>query len=180
MMQTELEKKGKIYRCQISDLKPNELTAKFATENVHIRFEKSESDQKIEIQLDGEPFTLFVSHPEPGKVVVSHNTHTFEVTCKDILPAQAEFNSISAAIGEGGSKITSPMPGKVIKVAVQQGAVVAKGDLLLVVEAMKMENNILSPADAVADRINVVAGDLVDSITTLIHLSARPAKQSAD
>lgn len=71
------------------------------------------------------------------------------------------------------------MPGKVIKVAVQQGDLVSKGDLLLVVEAMKMENNILSPADAVADRINVVAGDLVDSVTTLIHLSARPAKQSA-
>lgn len=180
MMQPELEMEGKIYRCQISDLKPNELNAKFDTENVCIRFEKSESDQKIEIQLDGEVFTVFVSHPEPGKVMVSHNTHTFEVTCKDMLPAQAEYNSISAAIGEGGSKITSPMPGKVIKVAVEQGAVVSKGDLLLVVEAMKMENNILSPADAVADRIKVVAGDLVDSVTTLIHLSARPAKQSTD
>lgn len=173
MMQPELEMEGTIYRCQITDLKPNELTAKFKTENVHIRFDKSESAREIEIQLDGEPFTVFVSHPEPGKVMVSHHTHTFEVTCKDILPAQAEFNSVSASIGEGGSIITSPMPGKVIKVAIEQGDIVSKGDLLLVVEAMKMENNILSPVDAVADRINVVAGDLVDSVTTLIHLAAR-------
>ena len=43
---------------------------------------------------------------------------------------------------------------------------------MLVVEAMKMENNIFSPADAVVDRITVKAGDLVDSNTTLIHLSA--------
>ncbi len=180
MMQPELKMEGKIYQCRISDLKPNELTAKFETKNVHIRFEKYESAQKAEIQLNGEPFTLFVSHPEPGKVVVSYNTHTFDVSCKDILPAQAEFNSISAAVGEGGSKIISPMPGKVIKVAVEQGDIVSKGDLLLVVEAMKMENNILSPADAVVDRINVVAGDLVDSVTTLIHLSALQAKQGAD
>jgi biotin carboxyl carrier protein len=64
------------------------------------------------------------------------------------------------------------MPGKVIKIVVNEGASVAKGDLLLVVEAMKMENNILSPADAVVDRINVIAGDMVDANTTLVHLSA--------
>ena len=60
------------------------------------------------------------------------------------------------------------MPGKVIKIAVNEGDAVSKGDILLVVEAMKMENNILSPADAVVDRINVVAGNLVDSNTTLV------------
>jgi acetyl-CoA carboxylase biotin carboxylase subunit len=178
MMQPELEMEGNIYRCHISDLKPNELNARFETENIHIRFEKSESSRKIEIQLNGEPFTVFVSHPEAGQVVVSHNTHTFEVTCKDILPAQAEFNSISTAFGEGGSNITSPMPGKVIKVAVHQGDLVLKGDLLLVVEAMKMENTILSPADAVVDRITVSAGDLVDNNMTLIHLSAAEPRQS--
>jgi acetyl-CoA carboxylase biotin carboxylase subunit len=177
MMQPELEMEGNIYRCLISNLKANELTVKFETENIHIRFEKLESARKIEIQLDGEPFTVFVSQPEPGKVVVSYNTHTFDVTCKDILPAQAEFNSVFAAVGEGGSNITSPMPGKVIKVAVEQGDIVSKGDLLLVVEAMKMENNILSPANAVVDRITVSAGDLVDTNMTLIHLSAAVTKQ---
>ncbi|MFA5972180.1 MAG: biotin carboxylase N-terminal domain-containing protein [Lentimicrobiaceae bacterium] len=172
MMLPVLQMEGKIYQCQIIDLKPNELTVEFETENVHIRFEKYESGQKIEIQLNGEPFTAFVSHPEPGKVLVSYNTHTFEVICKDILPAQAEFNSVSATVGEGGSKITSPMPGKVIKIVVRQGDFVKKGDLLLVVEAMKMENNILSPADAIVDQISVAAGQLVDNASALIHLSA--------
>jgi len=160
------------------DIKPNELIIKFEAENVRIRFEKYESGQKIEIQLNGEPFTAFVSHPEPGKVLVSYNTHTFEVICKDILPAQAEFNSVSAAVGEDGSKITSPMPGKVIKIGVRQGDLVKKGDLLLVVEAMKMENNILSPADAIVDQINVAVGQLVDNASALIHLSA--PKQSEE
>jgi biotin carboxyl carrier protein len=61
-------------------------------------------------------------------------------------------------------------------VNVKEGDVVSKADILLVVEAMKMENNILSPADALVDRINVVAGDLVDSNITLVHLSAATKK----
>jgi len=178
-MQPELEMNGKVFRCRVNDLKPNQFSAEFEGEKVEIRFQETETTQQIEIQLNGEPYTAFVSHPEPGKVIVSYNTHVFEVIRKDILPAQTDFSLVSASISESGSNITSPMPGKVIKIAVEQGDTVAKGDLLLVVEAMKMENNILSPADAVVDRITVSAGDLVDSITTLIHLSSPEQKQRA-
>jgi acetyl/propionyl-CoA carboxylase alpha subunit len=177
LMQPELEMEGKTFRCQVNDLKLNELSAGFEGRDVRIRFEESGWRQKMEILLDGEPYTAFVSHPEAGKVLVSYNTHTFEVIRKDILPAQTEFNISKASVGESGSNITSPMPGKVIKVLVKQGDSVAKGDVLLVVEAMKMENNILCPADAVVDRINVEAGNLVDSNMALVHLSAPVVKQ---
>jgi 3-methylcrotonyl-CoA carboxylase alpha subunit len=172
LMQPELEVESKIYRCLITDSKANELNAEFGGKKIKIRFEKSDVSQQIEILIDGEPYTAFVSYPAPGKVTVSYNTHTFEVVRKDILPVQTEFNTVTAQVGEGGSNITSPMPGKVIKIAVKQGDVVVRGDLLLVVEAMKMENNILSPADAVVDRINIAVGELVDSNITLVHLSA--------
>jgi biotin carboxyl carrier protein len=154
------------------ELKKNELSLELEGRKVHVWFEEKNESQQIEIQLDREPFTAFVSHPEPGIVNVTCNTHTFSVIRKDLLPAPAEFNIEKASVGEGGSNITSPMPGKVIKILVKQGDRVAKGDLLLVVEAMKMENNILSPADAMVDRINVESGDLVDSNMALLHLSA--------
>ena len=177
MMQPELEMQGKVFQCRVNNLKLNQFSAEFEGEKVEIHFEENYSTQRIEIELNGEPYTAFVSHPEPGKVIVSYKTHIFEVIRKDILPAQTDFAIASTSIGESGSNITSPMPGKVIKIAVNQGDAVSKGDLLLVVEAMKMENNILSPADAVIDRISVSAGELVDSITTLIHLSAPEQKQ---
>ncbi len=173
MMQPELHFQEKDYRCKISDLKPDSLAAEIGNQKVKVQFEVSKEGQQIEIQLNGEPFTAFVSHPEPGKVVISYNTHTFEVIRKDILPAPGDFNMVSSSLGESGNNITSPMPGKVIKVMVKEGDVVSKGDLLLVVEAMKMENNILSPADAVVDRINVAVSDLVDCNTTLVHLAAQ-------
>jgi biotin carboxyl carrier protein len=179
LMQPELEMEGKAFRCLLNDLRANQLSAEFEGKKVEIHFEENESIQQMEIKLNGEPFIVFVSHPEPGKVIVSYNTHVFEVMRKDILHAQTDFAMASASVGESGRNITSPMPGKVIKVVVQHGDTVSKGDLLLVVEAMKMENNILSPADAVVDRIAVAAGDLVDSITTLIHLSASEQKQRA-
>jgi acetyl/propionyl-CoA carboxylase alpha subunit len=172
LMQPELEMEGKVFRCLVNDLKSNQLSAEFEGEKVEIHFEENGPTQQLEIEFNNEPYTVFVSHPEAGKVIISYNTHTFEVIRKDILPAQTDFNLESASLGEGGSNITSPMPGKVIKIVVKPGDEVKKGDLLLVVEAMKMENNILSPADAVVDRITVKAGDLVDSITTLIHITA--------
>jgi len=172
LMQPELEMEGKISRSHIVDLAGNDLILNVNGQNLKIRFDETPLRQQIEIQINGEPYTVFVSHPEPGKVIISYNTHLFEVIRKDILQAPAEFNLETSLVGEGGSNITSPMPGKVIKVNINEGDVVSKGDILLVVEAMKMENNILSPADAVVDRINVAAGDLVDSNTTLVHISA--------
>ena len=173
LMQPELEMEGKLFRCQITDLKADELLAEINGIKVKFHFWETEGSQQIEIQIDGEPYTAFVSHPEPGKISTTHITHTFEVIRKDILPAQPDFNTAISLVGESGSNITSPMPGKVIKVIVKEGDEVSKGDILLVVEAMKMENNILSPADAIVDRINVETGFLVDSNTTLIHLSAK-------
>jgi 3-methylcrotonyl-CoA carboxylase alpha subunit len=172
LMQPELEMDSKIYSCRIAEKGVNELSGEFDGKKLLISFEEKQANQQIEIQINGEPYSTFVSHPEPGKVVVTYNTHTFEVIRKDMLPVQTEFNTVKTSVGEGGSNITSPMPGKVIKIAVKPGDNVTKGDLLLVVEAMKMENNILCPADAVVDRINVAAGDLVDSNMILVHLSA--------
>jgi 3-methylcrotonyl-CoA carboxylase alpha subunit len=179
LMQPELEMEGKVFRCQVNSLNQNKLLATIDDIKAEISFEEIDSTRQMDIQINDEPYKVFVSHPEPGKVIVSYNANVFEVIRKDILPAQTDFAEISASIGESGSNITSPMPGKVIKIAIKQGDLVAKGDLLLVVEAMKMENNILSPADAIVDRITVTAGELVDSITTLIHLSAPEQKQSA-
>ena len=169
---------GKIFRCQVNAMNQNKLSAIIEGIKAEISFVEIDSLRIIDIQINEVPYKVFVSHPKPEKVIVSYNTHVFEVIRKDILPAQTDFAEISASVGESGSNITSPMPGKVIKIAVKKGDAVLKGDLLLVVEAMKMENNILSPANAIVDRITVAAGNLVDSNTTLIHLSAPEQKQS--
>ena len=71
---------------------------------------------------------------------------------------------------QGSEIVNSPMPGTIVSVNVKAGQSVAKGDVLLVLEAMKMENEIMSPRDAVVAGVNVNKGDSVDSGTPLVSL----------
>jgi len=71
---------------------------------------------------------------------------------------------------EDTNTITSPMPGKVIKINAKEGDEMKKGDVFLIIEAMKMENRIFAAKDCKIDKINVKTGDMVESSTALITL----------
>lgn len=71
---------------------------------------------------------------------------------------------------EGRVKIVAPMPGKIIAVKVQEGASVHKGDVAIVLEAMKMENEIYISEDGVVTGINVSSGDMVEGGDVLVTL----------
>lgn len=62
-----------------------------------------------------------------------------------------------------GEKVNAPMPGNILDVKVAQGTKVSKGDVLLVLEAMKMENEIMSPCDGTVASVNVKKGDAVET-----------------
>ncbi len=66
--------------------------------------------------------------------------------------------------------LLSPMPGRVRRVLVAEGAAVERGQALLVVEAMKMEHSIRAPRDGVVRRISVAEGDLVEAGVELVEL----------
>ena len=76
-----------------------------------------------------------------------------------------------AASGEAGSIVVSaPMPGKILNVKANVGASVKKGDVVLILEAMKMENEVVAPEDGTIASINVAAGDSVEAGDTLATL----------
>ena len=72
----------------------------------------------------------------------------------------------------GVGMVKALMPGRIARILVEQGAAVRKGAGLLVLEAMKMENEIQAPADGVVDQIFVKAGDTVDGGADLVHVAA--------
>ena len=71
----------------------------------------------------------------------------------------------------GGEKITSPMPGTILDVKVAPGVAVKAGDVLVILEAMKMENEIVAPQDGTVAAVNVKKGDSVNSGDVLASLN---------
>ena len=69
----------------------------------------------------------------------------------------------AAAAPAGGEKVNAPMPGTILEVKVAVGSTVKKGDLLFVLEAMKMENEILSPVDGKVTFVGTSKGSSVDN-----------------
>ncbi len=63
----------------------------------------------------------------------------------------------------GGETVTSPMPGTILEVKVAQGQAVKKGDVLLILEAMKMENEIMAPCDGTIASVNTTKGSSVET-----------------
>ena len=79
----------------------------------------------------------------------------------------------ASAVGSGGAmEVHAMIPGRVVAVAVAAGDAVKRGAQLLVVEAMKMQNDVPSPADAVVARVSVSPGDTVELGDLLVVLAA--------
>ena len=76
----------------------------------------------------------------------------------------------AAAAGAGAIKINSPMPGNILSVKASAGQAVKKGDVLMFLEAMKMENEICAPQDGTIASVQVSAGDSVESGDVLVTM----------
>ena len=71
--------------------------------------------------------------------------------------------------GAGSVKVNAPMPGKILSVKASVGQAVKKGDVLLILEAMKME--VVAPEDGTVASIDVAAGDYVEAVAVLANLN---------
>lgn len=86
-------------------------------------------------------------------------------------PAAAFQAESGAPALAGGQQVTAPMPGNIIKVNISQGAAVKKGDVLMILEAMKMENEIMSPCDGTVASVHTASGAAVDTGAVLCVIS---------
>ena len=117
------------------------------------------------------------------KVIVTHtvNGTAYEITLEVVdaadvkttaapvatpAPAAAPAPAATPAApvaNANGETVNAPMPGNILSVNVQNGATVKKGDVLMILEAMKMENEIMSPCDGTIASINVQKGSSVET-----------------
>lgn len=127
--------------------------------------------QKAKVQVNGIPFDVEMQ----GSTLTEGNLPTVsaETSAATAAPAAAPAASETPAATSGpgaGTPVKAPLPGVVTKILVANGQSVKKGETVLVLEAMKMENNITAEADGTVTGVCVSAGDSVMEGTTLLTI----------
>lgn len=86
-------------------------------------------------------------------------------------PAPAAAPAPAPAAPAGATTVEAPMPGKILNIKVSEGQAVKFGEVVVIMEAMKMETEIVAPADGTVSKILVKAGDSVDTGAALVALN---------
>ena len=139
---------------------------------------------QVSAEIGGRVYELEVREPSPGSYLFFHGNdvyeclvterakskdhfdvsfrgHNYAVTIVD--PKRLRSGQNSDRHHHGVAEIVAPMPGKIVRVQLEAGANVEKGVGIVVVEAMKMQNEMKSPRDGVVVTINVKPGDTVNA-----------------
>ena len=118
---------------------------------------------EVEVEEVGGSVQSVTSSPAPAAQPVQPKAQAAPAAPKaEAKPAQA--------VPQGAEVVEAPMPGTILDIKVNQGATVKKGQVLLILEAMKMENEIMSPRDGKVTAINTSKGSSVNVGDPLVSL----------
>lgn len=124
------------------------------------------------LNRDGRSCTLTCEPQGRGQWGISLHGRSFEVEVLDQRARHIRRLAGPSAGSAGGGVLKAPMPGLVVRVQVEPGQSVAAGAPLVVLEAMKMENQLKAPAAGVVAEVKVTAGAAVEKGQVLVTLSA--------
>ena len=102
------------------------------------------------------------------QALINGITHAFAVSGLETAPGKAPARPAPAASGAG--VIHAIMPGTIVRVLVEEGASVTAGDVILVLEAMKMENELRAPVSGTVKTIHVQTGQAVETNAVLVEI----------
>lgn len=151
----------------------------------------SQDKDYMEARIDGRIYKLDVRRVGEGGYSILHKNKSYNIDLVKgndsrhyivsmgysnfdvhIIDAQARYmeNRNKHSLTGGENSISSPMPGKVVKVLVQEGDIVQEGEPVIVISAMKMESEYKASIDGVIKKVNCKSGDTVEANTTLIEI----------
>jgi len=154
---TAVERKGDSFR--------------FNDEAVELDFHTVSADTSV-VRIDGELFTvrLMEVSEDKKKITALVNGKKAELSIQSETDLLLEKMGVGGASQASAKKIKAPMPGLIVKVLVETGDEVEKGQVLLNFEAMKMENQLKSPGPGKVKSISVGKGDKVEKGQVLVEL----------
>ncbi len=139
--------------------------------------------KKFNFKIRGNKYDVHLREVEDNIATIEVNGTMYEVEIEQTTPVKKTPKLVRKPIqrkaGEGfiskneskGYKVKAPLPGNIFKINVSEGDVVKKGDVLLIMEAMKMENNVLAEKEGTVSKVAVAVGDAVLQDAVLIELA---------
>jgi len=154
------------YKITVNDTQ----TFDFNTDDVD-HFDSVTSNSKNHSLKDHQAFTSEIIDSDflKKQYTVKVNSNTYKVVISDALDQQIKAMGFESGKSKQINAIKAPMPGLVLKLEVTEGQEVKENDSLLILEAMKMENVMISPRDGVIKTIAVNQGDAIDKGQLLIE-----------
>ena len=151
----------------------------------------SQNGSFLEVSIDGKIYKVDLLHTADGTFSIIEGGHSFNIelvphkTPKlytaytfyksyevSIIDAETRYlqSRGGAGFGANSNTISSPMPGKVVKILVNEGDNVTEGQTVIIISAMKMESEYKAPKNGIIKKVNVNEGDTIDGNQILIEL----------
>jgi biotin carboxyl carrier protein len=139
-------------------------------ERVQVDFQSVASQPIYSLLLNGKSYEASIFPSDTGYQVLFLG-QLFNVIVEDERQRRLRQSSGGPTVQSGEFQLRAPMPGMVVSIPVEEGQEVVAGDNLIILESMKMQNELKAPREGVVNRIRVKAGDNVNQNQVLIILS---------
>ena len=125
---------------------------------------------KYRVDVNDKVYDVTVTSRAGNEITFSVNDESYRTRVTPYLDSSSSKQANSTSTGPSNGKIVAPMPGIVVQILVNTGDTVSAGQTVAVIEAMKMENNIVTGSDGVVTDIAVASGEEVDSGQLLLSV----------
>ncbi|PKN93890.1 MAG: hypothetical protein CVU44_08730 [Chloroflexi bacterium HGW-Chloroflexi-6] len=156
---------GKDFTVEILDDKHIRINDKI----LDVDFESVSGQPVYSLIIGGKSYEAYVS-PDDEKWEVLLHGRLYQAEVEDEREKRLRTAGGAGAAEGGEYHLKAPMPGLAVAIPVEEGQEVTKGQVLLILESMKMQNELKSPRDGVVSRIRVKAGETVEQKQTLLSV----------
>jgi len=134
---------------------------------LEVDFESVSGQPVYSLILDGKSYEAFVYQGDEDWEVLIRGRQ-YQVNVED--EREKRLKTAGGTVADGEFHLKAPMPGLVVAVLIEEGQEVKKGQVMLILESMKMQNELKAPRDGVMGRVRVKAGESVEQRQTLLSV----------